>query len=243
MYDAYDLLEADAFDDWDAGLDFDVFDEDDLFEDDEFLGSAWGWLTRPGSVQRRVALNAARGAIQGTGTAAGTAIGLGLGGPGGALAGGILGNTVGGGLSGLLPDQMDQFAALAAEAEDEAEAEAFLGALVPLAARLIPQAGQAIMRVAPQLIRGLAGTAQAVHANPAARQLLRTAGTVVRKTGADIARQVAQGRPVTGQTAVRQLARNTYRTMADPRQVRRAAARAARPTRGMRRRCVRWAYQ
>ncbi|MEY6431835.1 hypothetical protein ABC977_05355 [Thioalkalicoccus limnaeus] len=235
MYEPYDEFEAELFDEWDAGLDFDAFGEGTYFEDDgfgfeddEFLGRAWGWLTRPGSVQRRVALNAARGAIQGTGTAAGAAIGAGLGGPGGAVAGGILGNTVGGGVSGLLPDQMDQFAAFAAEADDEAEAEAFLGALVPMAARLLPQGGRAVMRVAPHLIRGLAGTARAIHANPTARQLLRTSGAVVRRTAADIARQAAQGRPVSGRAAVRQLARNTARVMSNPQQVRRAIARAPR---------------
>ena len=44
---AYDLLEADSFDELDAFDDFDLaYDEDDLgFEDDEFLGRAWGWLT------------------------------------------------------------------------------------------------------------------------------------------------------------------------------------------------------
>jgi len=226
----YDLLETEAYDELDTLEGWDSFyDEDDLgFEDDEFLGRAWGWLTQPGSRQRRFALNAAKGAVQGGATAAGTALGAALGNAPGGATGGVLGGALGRGLAALLPDQMDEFAALAAEAEDEAEAEAFLGALVPLAARLLPQAGQAIMRVAPQLIRGLAGTARAVHANPAARQLLRTAGTVVRQTGADIARQVAQGRPVTGRMAVQRLARNTYRVMGSPAELRSAAANAPR---------------
>jgi hypothetical protein len=260
MYEAYDLLEADAFDEWDAGLDFDVFDEDAFFEDemlgfedDEFLGNVWTWLTQPVPKQsgrgtttraRRFGLTAARAALPAAGAAAGTALG-GLAGGVGAPIGGVAGTALGQGVASLIPQEMDYLAALAAEAEDEAEAEAFLGALVPLAAQMLPQAAQAIMHVAPHLIRGLAGTVQAVQSNPAARQLLRTAGTVVRKTGADIARQVAKGRPVTGQMAVKQLARNTYRTMGDPRQLRRVAARAAapaaRPPRRGRPRCVRWA--
>lgn len=238
-------------------MDFDALDEAAFFEDDglgfeedEFLGGVWRWLTQPIPKQsghgttthaRRFGLTAARGALPPAGAAAGAALG-GLAGGVGAPIGGIAGTALGQGAASLIPQEMDQFAALAAVAEDEAEAEAFLGALVPLAARLIPQAGQAIMCVAPQLIRGLAGTARAVHANPAARQLLRTAGTVVRRTGVDIARQVARGQPVTGQTAVRQLARNTYRTMGSPTQIRRAAARTARPS-AQPRRCVRWAPQ
>lgn len=245
MYDAYDLLEADAFDEWDAGLDFDAFDEDVYFEDDglgfeddEFLGRAWSWLTQPIPKQsgqgtttraRRFGLAAARGALPAAGAAAGTALGGLLGGVG-APVGGVAGTALGQGLASQIPQEMDQFAALAAETEDEAEAEAFLGALVPLAARLLPQAGRAVMRVAPHLIRGLAGTARAIHANPAARQLLRTSGAVVRRTAADIARQAAQGRPVTGRTAVQQLARNTARVMGNPQQVRRAIARAPRLT-------------
>jgi hypothetical protein len=78
------------------------------------------------------------------------------------------------------------------------------------------------MRVAPQLIRGVAGTARTLHAHPAARQLLRTMGTVVRRTGADIAQQVAQGRPLTGQMAVRRLAHHTHQVMRNPQQLRRA---------------------
>lgn len=127
-----------------------------------------------------------------------------------------------GALGGLLPNQMDYFAELAADSADEADAEAFLGTLVPLAARILPQASQAIMRVAPQLIRGIAGTARSLHANPASRQLLRTMGTVVRRTGADIARQAARGRPVSGPAAVRRLAHHTHQVMRDPRQVRQA---------------------
>jgi hypothetical protein len=241
MYDAYDLLEADGFDEWDAGLDLDAFDEDAFFEDDglgfeddEFLGRAWSWLTQPVPRQsgqgtttraRRFGLAAARGALPAAGAAAGTALG-GLAGGVGAPIGGVAGTALGHGLASLIPQEMDELAAFAAEADDEAEAEAFLGALVPLAARMLPQGGRAVMRVAPHLIRGLAGTARAIHANPAARQLLRTSGAVVRRTAADIARQAARGRPVTGRAAVRQLARNTARVMGNPQQVRRAIARA-----------------
>jgi hypothetical protein len=241
MYDAYDLLEDDAFDAWDALDDFDAFDDEaDLaLEEDEFLGKVWGWLTQPVPKQsgqgtttraKRFGLTAARAALPAAGVAAGTALG-GLAGGVGAPVGGVVGGSLGQGLASLVPQEMDRFAQLAAEADDEAEAEAFLGALVPLAARLLPQAASSIMRVAPQLIRGLAGTARAIHSSPAGRQLLRTAGTVVRRTARDIAQQAGQGRPVSARMAVQSLARNTYRTMGNPSQVRKAMLRTPRARR------------
>lgn len=223
-------FESDVYDDFEELDALDEYDELDAWEeDDEFLGRAWGWLTRPGSRQRRVALGAARGALGAIPGIAGSAAKRLTGGSwwGEPVASGI-GQVISGGLSQLLPQQMDHYADLAAEAEDEAEAEAFLGALIPLAARLLPQAGAAIMRVAPHLIRGVSNVARQVHANPAARQMLGTMGTVVRRTGMDIARQAASGRPVTAQGAVRQLARNTYRVMGDPRQRQRVAHRSRR---------------
>ena len=42
--------------------------------------------------------------------------------------------------------------------------------------------------------------------------------TIVRRTAANIAQQVAQGQPVTPQTAVRTLARQTARVLSSPQQ-------------------------
>lgn len=105
----------------------------------------------------------------------------------------------------------------AASAESEDEAEAFIGALVPLAARLIPRVAPAVMRAAPQLIRGISNVAQRLRSNPATQQLVRTLPTIARNTVGSIARQVAQGRPVTAQTAVRALAQQTARVIGNPR--------------------------
>lgn len=226
-----------AFDDFDSFEDdWDGFDASDGFESetDAFslgaLKQAWEWLKRPDSLQRKVALGAAKGAIQSAGKAGGDALGGFIGKrfdmPGlGKAVGGIAGGALGG-LSALLPQQMDYFSDLAAEAEDEGEAEAFLGALVPLAAQLYPKAAGSILQAAPQLMRGLAGTAQKLHANPAARQFLRTSGQVMQRTAADIARQAARGRSLTGQQAAQRLAKNTYSVMRDRNQVRQALMRA-----------------
>jgi hypothetical protein len=119
----------------------------------------------------------------------------------------------------VYPDaMMEHLGHAATEAENEAEAEAFIGALVPMAARLVPRVAPTIMRSAPQLIRGLAGVTRMLRRSPATRQLVRTLPQVVRRTAASIAQQSAQGRPVTPQTAVRTLARQTARVVGSPQQ-------------------------
>lgn len=111
---------------------------------------------------------------------------------------------------------MEHMGHAAAEAESEAEAEAFIGTLIPLAARAIPHAAPAIMRAAPGLVRGLAGAARTLRSSPTTRPLVRALPTVVRRTAATIARQGAQGRPVSPQQAVRTLAQQTARVIGSP---------------------------
>ncbi len=113
---------------------------------------------------------------------------------------------------------MEHLAHAAATTESEAEAEAFIGALVPLAARLLPRAAPALLRAAPNLVRGLAGATRVLRRNPATRPLVRTLPTVLRRTAANVARQTAQGRPVTPQRAVQTLARQTAQVIGSPRQ-------------------------
>jgi hypothetical protein len=117
----------------------------------------------------------------------------------------------------VYPDAlMEHLGHRAAETASEAEAEALMSALVPLAARLAPQAAGAIMRAAPQLARGVAGVTRALRADPATRPLVRTVPRIVRATAASIARQAAAGQPVTAQRAVGMLAGQTARTLASP---------------------------
>jgi hypothetical protein len=123
---------------------------------------------------------------------------------------------------------MEHLGHAGAVARTEAEAEAFIGALVPLAARLLPRAAPAIMRAAPGLIRGLAATTRTLRSSPTTRPLVRTLPTVVRRTATQIARRQAQGRPVTPQAAVRTLARQTARVVGSPQQAAQAYQRGHR---------------
>ena len=104
----------------------------------------------------------------------------------------------------------------AAEAESEDEAEAFLGALIPLAARLVPRVAPAIMRATPQLVRGMSNVGRTLLNNPSTRPLINALPTVARNTAASLARQVASGRQITPRTAVRTLARQTANVLGNP---------------------------
>jgi hypothetical protein len=125
----------------------------------------------------------------------------------------------------VYPDaMMEHLAHAATETESEAEAEAFIGALIPIAARLLPRAAPVIARAAPGLVRGVAAVTRTLRANPATRQLVRAVPTIVRRTAADIARQGQRG-PVTPDRAVRTLARQTQQVLCRPHQRQRALRR------------------
>jgi hypothetical protein len=127
----------------------------------------------------------------------------------------------------VYPDAlMEHLGHAAAQTESEAEAEAFIAALIPLATRLIPRAASAVMRATPQLIRGVTRVTRTLRRNPATRPLVRTMPTVVRRTAASLARQSARGRPVTPQAALRTLAQQTRRVLSNPRQCARVVQRS-----------------
>jgi len=240
LYDdlAYEDIEgaADLYDEFDEFDEFDAYDEDDEFddfdlydEDDEFIKDAWRWLTKKGSTQRRIALSAAKNALVGGLGAIGGALGGKKAGQAGTIAGGTGGALLGGALAGLLPDQMDYLADLAAESDDEDEADEFLSALVPLASRLLPTAAKAIGRVAPQLISGVSRVARSLHRNPATRQMIRQLPNIVRNTTRDVARQYAKTGRISGKTAARMLSKRTYQGLRKPKPVKRLLQRP--PTR------------
>jgi hypothetical protein len=115
---------------------------------------------------------------------------------------------------------MEVLAAQAAEAESEEEADAFIGAILPIATSLIPKlapvaakVGQAVL---PHLVSGAKNLVGTLWKSPGTRQLSRTIPTIARGTAATIARQVAAGKPVTGQTAVRALAAQTAKVLQNP---------------------------
>ena len=119
----------------------------------------------------------------------------------------------------VYPDAlMEHIGHAASQTESEAEAEAFVGALVPLAARLVPRVAPAIMRAAPQLIRGVARVTRTLRRNPATRPLVRAVPTIVRRTTTSLARRAARGQTVTPRTAVRTLAGQPARVLSSPQQ-------------------------
>jgi hypothetical protein len=116
---------------------------------------------------------------------------------------------------------MEHLGSLAAHAESEAEAEAFLGALVPLATSLLPS----IARAAPQLVRGVARVGTQLWRNPRTRRLVATVPQVVQRSAADLARQVGRGRPLTAQAVTRSIARQVSTVLDEPAARRRAIQR------------------
>jgi hypothetical protein len=119
----------------------------------------------------------------------------------------------------VYPDAlMEHLGHAASQTESEAEAEAFVGALIPLAARAIPRVAPAIMRAAPQLIRGVGRITRTLRRNRATRPLVRTVPTIVRRTTSRLARRIANGQTVTPRTAVRTLAGQTGSVLSNPQQ-------------------------
>lgn len=113
--------------------------------------------------------------------------------------------------------EMENFAYKASQSESEAEAEAFLGALVPVAARLFPKTStQAIATVTPSLIEGVATMAQVLHKSPKARPLMRTVPYILQKTVRTIVHHTQQGKPVSRTIALRMLAGNTAKVLDNP---------------------------
>ena len=212
-------------------------------ESEQFFGRLASLARRAASspALRRIGLSAARSALRGL-----SGVGGRIGGATGRRLGGQAANILGGYLPqsefegefegewetemegedemfAANPRQAAQTAALmahlghaAAEAESEDESEAFLGALIPLAARLVPRVAPAIMRATPQLVRGMSNVGRTLLNNPTTRPLVRALPTVARNTAASLARQVASGRQITPQTAVRTLARQTANVLGNP---------------------------
>jgi len=198
--------------------------EDEL-EGEQFLGTlrrVGGWLSSPGSPQRRIALAAARAALGRAAGAAGPALGGALRGLGAALPAQEMEVEYEDEL--LLDPRRRAFAAptmahmssMAARARNPAEAEAFLGALLPIATRLVPRIAPLAARALPQLARGVAQVGRTLLRSPVTRPLIRAAPQIVTGTVRSLAGQVAAGRPITAQGAVRALARQTYRTLGQP---------------------------
>jgi hypothetical protein len=131
----------------------------------------------------------------------------------------------------------------AAEAANEQEAAEHFLPLIPLAAkfiapkllgfaakkiggRFLKKAGSQLIRrvaprmlgrVTPRLTRGVANVARTLFRSPTTRPLLHAVPRIARDTMRTLAGRIARGRPVTPRFAVRTLARQTARTLSNPR--------------------------
>lgn len=145
----------------------------------------------------------------------------------------------------VLDQMMEQLGYNAANAQSEDEAaEAFLpliplvaAKLLPLAAKAIPLASKVapklistVMRSAPQLNNAIKGVTKTLFRKRGGRQLVRTVPTMVRRTAMSMAKQVAQGKPVTPQAAVRTFAAQANKVLANPQQAVRAMSRSRKLT-------------
>jgi hypothetical protein len=129
----------------------------------------------------------------------------------------------------IYPDAelMAHLSAQAARAESESEAEAFIGAAVPLVARLVPRAGRLIARNAPSLIRGATRITRRLRRTPAGRRFVAAVPVIVQRTVQSLADQAAAGRPVDGDLVLRTMATMAGRVLQAP-QNRNSAMRAVR---------------
>jgi hypothetical protein len=113
---------------------------------------------------------------------------------------------------------MEHYGHAAAMAESEAEAEAFLFPLVPLAAKLLlPKVGKLVMRrVGPRLIRGVLRAGRQLRTDPRTRPLVRVLPSIVRQTVAQVGQTAQTGAPISPQLATNALARRTQTVLSDP---------------------------
>ncbi len=112
----------------------------------------------------------------------------------------------------------------AAQTESESEAEAFIGALVPLAARLIPRAASLLAKNAPAIIRGATRITRQLRRNPQTRQLVQAMPVILQRTAQSLADQAANGQDIDASGALDTLTDVTGRVLAGPRRRRAVGA-------------------
>jgi hypothetical protein len=110
---------------------------------------------------------------------------------------------------------MAHLAREAARTGSDQESEAFIGALIPIAARLIPRAADLVIRNAPALIRGATTIARRLRRRAGARGLVGAMPVILQRTAQSLADQALDGRDVNGRTALGTLARITGRVLGD----------------------------
>jgi hypothetical protein len=118
----------------------------------------------------------------------------------------------------IYPDAelMAHLSTRAAQTSSEAEAEAFLGALVPIAAKLIPRAASVLAKNAPALIRGTSALGRKLRRNPATRRYVTAMPVILQRTAQSLADQAASGRPMTTDAALTTMTRIARRMLRTP---------------------------
>lgn len=129
---------------------------------------------------------------------------------------------------------MERFGLAAVETENEAEAGAMAGAMVPLAASMFPSAAPIILRCTPGLASGLSGVVRFLHRRPTTRPLIRTVPSILRRTAGSLARQASREAPLPPQAAVKTLAHQTIRMLESPKKLAQAFRRSQRLDRCLR---------
>jgi len=118
----------------------------------------------------------------------------------------------------IYPDAelMAHLSTRAARTSSDAEAEAFLGALVPIVAKLIPRAAGALARNAPALIRGTSALGRRLRRNPATRRFVTAIPVILQRTAQSLADQVASGESLTPETVIATMTRIAGRMLRTP---------------------------
>jgi len=126
----------------------------------------------------------------------------------------------------LMSEAMAHFAA---QAEQELEAEAMVGAATTLT---LSQADRrTLRRMIPHLVRGAAVLTRILRARRVTRPWVRVVPSIVRRTAQSLRRGAASGQPITRARAASAMARQTRRVLSSPRYCSAAMRRNVRATR------------
>lgn len=117
---------------------------------------------------------------------------------------------------------LEDLGSAAANAQTEAEAEALVGAMVPLACELIPRVKPLMMESSPAMVAGLGAATRLLYGDRRTRPLIRTLPTVLHHTAAVLNRDKLNGRKPTPERVVKVLANQAAKVVSSPQQTRRA---------------------
>jgi hypothetical protein len=108
---------------------------------------------------------------------------------------------------------MKRLGGLIALTENEADAEAYAGALPMLAAKLVPAAAPALTRAAPAMVGGISCAARILRKDEATRNLVRLLPNVAHRTALQVGQRASRGQPVSPNTCARILAETAVKVL------------------------------